>query len=417
MDAALCSVGTELLLGDLVDTNAAWLSQRLTEVGVRVTSHLALGDAIDELETGLRWLIDHNDLVVVGGGLGPTTDDLTREAVAQAAGVTLEHRDDLAETIIQAFASRGRRMPPANLRQARIPAGAAPLAPLGTAPGFRIEVARSDGGTCTVMALPGVPWEFKDMAARDVLPLVLERTGGGATVTRIVRVGGMGESSVAELLDDLEVGDGIDLAYLATRSGIEVRLTASGSDAAAARARSEPVVSQVRERLRAAVTGIDDDGAEKAVLDLLRSAGRTVACAESATAGGLCARFASVPGASDVLRGGVVVYATATKHDLAGVPRELLDAHGPVSDEVTRELAVRVRDLLGADYGIGVTGVAGPSPQNGREVGTVIWAVAGPDGVVQSWSGQYPGDRESIQWRLGTQAIEALRRRLIADAD
>jgi nicotinamide-nucleotide amidase len=408
---SILSVGTEVVLGDQIDANAAWLSQRLREVGIEVRHHVAAGDDDGDLGDALRWLLERSDAVLVGGGLGPTPDDLTREVIAEVAGVPLEQRDDLEEAIVQAFASRGLRMPASNLRQARVPRGATPFEPVGTAPGFALEI-----GDVVVYALPGVPWELQALYDRDVVPDLLGRTGGGASVTRTIHVSGMGESTVAELIGPLveEHADTADIAlsYLATGQEIQVRLTATGPDPQAARERTEPLVAAVRRALGRAAVGVDRDRIEEAIGRLLRDAGQTVAFAESATAGGISARVAEVPGASEVLRGGIVVYATETKTRCLGVPAELIEEHSSVSEEVTRELAVRVRDVFDADWGVAVTGVAGPGTQGGRPVGTVIWAVVSPDGEVTVRTGQFPGDRTAVQKRLGSAALELLRRRL-----
>lgn len=418
---SICSVGTEVVLGDQVDSNAAWLSQRLRELGIEVRYHLAAGDDMPQLTAALRWLVDRSDVVIVGGGLGPTPDDLTREAIAEVTGLPLETRPDLEEAIVQRFADLGARMPPENLRQAQVPAGAHGYPPVGTAPAFRVEVPRDGRDPCVVYALPGVPWELQALYDRDLQPDLLARTGGGASITRVIHVSGMGESAVSEVLapltEELDGDHGVALSFLATGDEIQVRLTASGADPDQAAARTEPHVAEIRRLLGRAVTGVDHQSVEQVLGDLLRDAGQTVAFAESATAGAACARLASVPGASGILKGGVVVYATEAKQEVLGVPQELLDEHGPVSDHVTRELAVRVRERFGADWGVGITGVAGPGTQNGLPVGTVVWAVAAPDGQVFVRSGRLPGDRAAILRRLVAAALEGLRRRLTDGGD
>lgn len=412
MEVTIVSVGDEIVNGDQVDSNAAWLSRRLREVGLEVRYHLAAGDDRGLLGTALRWALERTEAVVVGGGLGPTPDDLTREVVAEVTGRPLEARADLEEAILQAFASRGRRMPPSNLRQARIPAGAVALPPLGTAPGFRLDL---DGGV--LYALPGVPWELQGMATEHVLPDLLARVGAGAWLTRTVHVTGMGESAVAErvavVVADADAPEDVTVSYLADERGIRVRVTARADTPEDARARTEPLVAGIRHALGRAAVGVDDGSVEQAVRDRLRELGQTVAVAESATAGGVTARLAEVPGVSAVLRGGITVYATDTKSGLLGVPEALLASHGPVSEPVTRELASRVRELFDSDWGVGVTGVAGPDPQGDRPVGTVVWAVAGPDGDVAVRADRFPGDRRAVQRRLASAALELLRRRLL----
>ncbi len=411
MDVSIVSVGTEVVLGDQVDANAAWLSQRLREIGVEVRYHLAAGDDLAELGDALRWVVERSDAVIVGGGLGPTPDDLTREVVAEVTGHPLETRPELEEALVQAFAERGWRMPASNLRQAQLPRGARAFEPLGTAPGFVLE---TEG--CVLYALPGVPWEQQGMYERDVLPDLLARVGEGASVTRTLHVTGMGESAVAEqvgpVTQEHSGDDGIAVSYLADGREVQVRVTASGQTPEQARARTEPVVQAIREVLGRAVAGVDQESIEQVIGDLLRDAGQTVAFAESATAGGIAARIGHIPGASEVMQGGVVVYATESKTDVLGVDPDLIETHSPVSEEVTRELAVRVRDLFHSDWGVGVTGVAGPGAQGGKPIGTVVWAVAGPDGDVTVRTGEFPGDRAAVQERLGSAALELLRRRL-----
>lgn len=411
--AAVLSVGSELVLGDLTDTNATWLSQRLRELGVDVVHHLAVRDVIEELVAALHWLADRVHLVVIGGGLGPTRDDLTREAVAAAAGVALEHRDELAEAIRSRFAAMGRSMPPQNLRQAAVPVGARAFGPVGTAPGFALTLPQPS--PTRVLALPGVPWELRELFASDVAPEVLAIAGQGVTVTRRIHVVGRGESDVAAVVEPL-VGDrdGVVLAFLAHADAIEVRLTVHAADLAAARARSQPLVDEVVAALGAAVTGTDDDRLEAVVLRALAAAGQTVALAESATAGDVMARLGRVPGASAALRGGTVVYSAAAKTGI-GVDPALLTAHGTVSAQVTEALAAAARDRFGADWGIAVTGVAGPDPVDDLPIGSGFWALAHPDGHVEVHGRRLPGDRSQVIARLGSVALDLLRRRLLAD--
>jgi nicotinamide-nucleotide amidase len=411
--AAVLSVGSELLLGDLTDTNATWLSLRLRELGVEVVHHLAARDDLDELVDAVRWLADRVQLIVVGGGLGPTTDDLTREALAAAAGVALEHQDELEENIRQRFAAMGRRMAPANLKQARLPAGASAYPPVGTAPGFGLTLPGRN--RVRVVALPGVPWELRELFTRHVVPEVRGLAGTRATVTRIVHVVGRGESDVAEVIEPLFAGrSDATLAFLAKAEEIQVRVTVSADDPDTARAASQPLVDQVAAALGPSVAGLDDESLEAVVVRLLTTRGATLATAESATAGDIAARLGRVPGASAVLVGGAVVYATAAKHDLLGVPTELLDEHGPVSAPVTEVLAAAARARAGADWGVAVTGVAGPDPVGDLPVGTCFWALAHPDGHVEVHGRPIPGDRAQVIARLGSVALDLLRQRLLA---
>lgn len=416
LQASILSVGSELLLGDLTDTNATWLSQRLTELGVEVVAHVAAGDDLEPLADAVRWLAERSDVLLIGGGLGPTHDDLTREAVAEAAGVALESRADLEELIIQRFAAMGARMPARNLQQARIPAGATAYPPVGTAPTFSLELALGER-RCLVHALPGVPWELQELFERDVVPTILERTGGGVTVTRVVHVSGQGESSVAEdlepLLRELERDRAATLSLLAKQREIEVRLTVSAQDREAAHAASQPLVERVLELIGASVAGVDDESLETVILRLLDGLGQTVATAESCTAGEVVARLAVPAGASSVVRGGMASYATQVKVDVLGVDEVLIDEHGPTSEPVTRAMAQRAREVFGADWGVGITCAAGPSGQGSAEVGDSYWALAHPDGTVECHHRNLPGDRTTVRARLGTAALELLKRRLV----
>lgn len=417
--AAVLSVGSELLLGDLTDTNATWMSVRLKERGVEVVHHLAVGDDLDAIVAALRWLAERADLVVVGGGLGPTSDDLTREAVAAAAGLDLEHREDLEEAILARFVAMGRSMAPRNRRQARVPVGATAWPPAGTAPAFAVDLAVDgvDGPrSARVVALPGVPWEAQELWD-DAVGTALDALGAtGTTVTRTVRVVGRGESEVAAVVEPLLDGvAGVTLAFLARRRAVHVRLTATGTDAADARARTQPAVDAVLAALGSAVVGVDEEDLEALVLRRLAARGETLATAESATAGAVAARLAEVPGASRVLVGGLVVYADAAKARLAGLDADLVAREGSVSAPVTAALARAARERAGADWGVAVTGVAGPgslTAPDGTELpeGTCHWAVCGPDGEVHVEGRRLTGDRAAVRERLGSAALDLLRR-------
>ena len=417
--AAVLSVGSELLLGDLTDTNATWMSGRLRERGVAVLHHLAVGDDLDAIVAALRWLAERVDLVVVGGGLGPTSDDLTREAVAAAAGVELEHREDLEEAILARFVALGRPMAPRNRRQARVPVGADAWPPAGTAPAFALDLtvpAAIGTRALRVVALPGVPWEARALWD-DTVGTALDALGAtGATVTRTVRVVGRGESEVAAVVEPLLDGVAdVTLAFLARRRAVHVRLTATGADAAGARARSQPSVDAVVAALGSAVVGVDEEDLEVLVLRRLAARGETLATAESATAGAIAARLAEVPGASRVLVGGLVVYADAAKSRLAGLDADLVAREGAVSPAVTEALARAACERTGADWGVAVTGVAGPGPlaaPDGTELpaGTCHWAVRGPDGTVHVEGRRLTGDRAAVRERLGSAALDLLRR-------
>jgi nicotinamide-nucleotide amidase len=409
--AAVLSVGSELLLGDLTDTNATWVSRRLKEQGVEVIHHLAVRDDLDEFVSALDWLAARVHLVIIGGGLGPTSDDLTREAVAATAGVELEHRDDLAEEIARRFAAMDRPMAPANLKQARIPAGADAFPPVGTAPAFGMTL--SSPTPTRIIALPGVPWELHELWDLHVAAEVSALAGRRVTVTRILHVVGRGESDVAEVVEPLvDARPEATLAFLAKAHEIQVRLTVSADDRVGAMAASQPLVDEVSVALDGAVAGVDDEDLETVVLRMLTEAGQTVATAESATGGDISARLARIPGASRALVGGAIVYTPGTKQGLLDVPTALLDEHGAVSGPITEALAAGARARTGADWAVAVTGVAGPGTVDDLPVGSCFWALAHPDGHVEVHGRRIPGDRTQVIARLGTVALDLLRRRL-----
>lgn len=416
MRAELLAVGSELLLGDLVDTNSAWISARLAEIGVDVHRHVTVGDNVERMVEALSDAVGQADAVIVTGGLGPTQDDVTRVAVARVAGVGLGRRDELVEHVTQVFARSGRRMPENNLVQADLPEGARVLAPIGTAAGFALEI-----GSATVFCVPGVPREMEPMVARDVLPALVESAGLAATVSRLVRTAGMSESGVAEQLAPLverlegqgEGGGRVTVAFLASRGETRVRVTGKSTSREAALAVVDPVVEQIVGLLGPGVTGLDDEGPEYAVARQLTRSGWTLAAAESVTGGHLGARLVAVPGASSWFLGDLVVYTEHAKTLLTGVHPDLLARFGPVSVETAAALAAGARDRLGADVGVGVVGEAGPTPQGDRPVGTVCLAVALPGNLPTTREVTLPArSRPEVQEWAASAALDELRRRL-----
>lgn len=412
MRAEIVAVGSELLLGDNVDTNSAFLSTRLAEAGIDVYRHVTVGDNDERLRAALADACARVDVVLVTGGLGPTQDDRTRDVVARIAEVPLVRDAGLEAHVTDYFASRGRDMPASNYRQADLPEGARVLPPRGTAAGFAIRV-----GEAEVYCMPGVPAEMRGMFDADVLPELVRRAGGQATVSRLVRTAGMGESHVAErcadLVERLDEAGNPTIAFLAGRGETRVRVTAKAPTREDALRLIEPVVAEVTERLGSAVVGLDDEGTEHAVARLLSRAGWRLALAESVTGGLVGARLVRVPGASEWLLGGLTVYATEAKRTLAGVDARLLERHGTVSEPTAAALAETARDRLGADVGLGVVGVAGPSSQGSVPVGTVCLAVASGGDETATRTARLPGtEREAVLEFAASAALDFLRRRL-----
>lgn len=401
MRGAVLAVGTELLLGDVVNSNAAWLGGQLAAAGVEVVASAAVGDDIPRLVAALHHHLAEADVVVMSGGLGPTSDDLTREAVALACDAPLERLPALEEQLRARFVAYRMSMPANVLRQADVPRGAEVLPnPAGTAPGLWLPY-----GDKVVIALPGPPHELRAVSD-PVWPRLSARSGRRVT-TRQVLVAGVGESTVAARIGpEVTLPGGVALSYLASGAVVRVRFTTSGDPGLLA-----PCVTAVDELLGDDVWGHDDQTLDGVVHDLLGAAGQTVAVAESLTGGLLGAALSQRAGSSLTFRGSMVVYATDLKQTLAGVPGPLLEAHGAVSEQTAAALAAGARHRLGADWGLGVTGVAGPTEQEGRPVGTVFVAVAGPAGG-QVRALQLPGDRDRVRLLAVTSALDLLRRHL-----
>ena len=413
MRCEIIGVGTELLLGQIVNSNAAWIGQRLADVGWDCLRHTVVGDNTPRIAAAIREALERADAVILTGGLGPTQDDVTRDAIAEVAGVALRRDPAIESWLRERFASfSARPMAELNLRQADVPEGATPIDnPKGTAPGIMAEI-----GGKPVFAVPGPPREMTAMMDNHVLPELGQRSGEGrAIVSRTLRTAGIGESRLAERLtplwDQAELSRSVSLAYLASPGEVKVRLSAAGPDRASALAEIEPVEAAVRAELGDAIYGLDEDTLEGVAGRALRERGLTVAVAESLTAGLAAARLADVSGASDYLLGGVVSYTLGAKTDLLAVPPVLLETAGPVSEPVAAAMAAGVREALGADLGLATTGAAGPEAHGGRPPGTVVLGVADAAGTATQLA-KAPGDRLHVRQWATVLAIDLLRRRL-----
>jgi nicotinamide-nucleotide amidase len=414
MRCDVVAVGTELLLGQIVDTNSAWLGEHLAAIGIDSLLQVKVGDNLGRVVTALRSTLATADAVIVCGGLGPTHDDLTREAIAEVMGVQLVLDDDVAAVITGMFESRGRYMAANNLRQAMVPVGAEVIPQTrGTAPGLICPVV-VDGVEKVMYAVPGVPHEMKEMVERAVLPDLRRRSGDtGVIASRTLRTWGESESGLNERLDPLiarldEAGNPT-LAFLASGwEGLKVRLTAKAPTREAAEALLDKWDAEVRLVVGEHVFAVDDETMESAVLALMRARGLTLGLAESVTGGLVAGRLTAVPGASDVLRGCIVSYASDVKFDLLDVPE------GPVvSESAAAAMASGARRVLGADVGLALTGVAGPAEQDGMPVGTLCVGV--DDGTtVATHVFRLPGQREQMRQMSVITALDYLRRHLVA---
>jgi nicotinamide-nucleotide amidase len=405
--AEVLAVGTELLLGQIQDTNSSWIGEQLAVAGVDCLRQVKVGDNLGRIVDALRDALRDADAVVVCGGLGPTQDDLTRDAIAALMGVELARDEAIARRIEAMFRARGREMPASNLRQADVPVGASTMAQQpGTAPGLVCPI----GPDKVIFAVPGVPSEMREMVAGTVIPELRRRAGDTSIIrSRVLRTWGDSESGVAEKLagrvDALEASGNPTLAYLASGvEGIKVRITAKAESPEAVDALIAAEEALVRAILGDLIFGVDDETMEAAVLSALGVAGLSLAVAESVTGGMIASRYCAVPGASTVFRGGVVAYASDVKFDLLDVPE------GPVvSAEAACAMADGVRRRLGADVGLATTGVAGPTEQEGVAVGTVYVGLAVGERV-EAVALKLPGDRERIRAFATISASDALRK-------
>lgn len=411
MRCDVLAIGTELLLGQIVDTNSSWLGERLAEAGIDTYDHRKVGDNLGRMVRALRDLLEEADAVIVCGGLGPTPDDVTREAIAEVMGVGLERRDELIEDIKRIFGSRAREMTENNLRQADIPVGAAAIPnPIGTAPGIRAVFTHADGNVRVVYAVPGVPYEMQLMVNDHVLPDLLARSGEQAVIrSRSLKTWGTSESALAEMIAHrVDAQHNPTIAFLARGiEGLYVRMTAKAPTEAEATALLDAEDAELRKVLGELVFAVDDETMESVVLDACRARGWTLGVAESLTGGLIGARLANVPGASSVFRGSIASYATDVKRSVLGVTSEHV-----VSGECAQQMAEGACRVLGADVGIGITGVAGPDEQDGQPVGTVWYAIAVPGHETEAVSARLPGDRERIRQFSTISVLNLLRLRL-----
>lgn len=408
MRAEILGVGTELLLGQIANTNARWISERLAEIGVDVLHHEVVGDNFERIVESFRLGLSRADVIIATGGLGPTQDDITRPALAAAAGVALVRLPAIEERLRARWAATGREMPESNLVQADVPQGGREIAPVrGTAPGLVVQI-----GDGRVYALPGVPAEMIEMMEGTVLPELSALAGPSTVVSRSLRCVGMAESKIADLLDDLFHGStNPTVAYLAGGGEVKVRLTAKASTPEEAAALIDPVAEEAARRLGDVVFSTTGASLEEAVGELLRGSGLTLCCAESLTGGGLGARITSVPGASSYFLGAAVAYSAAAKRAVLGVSRETLEGPGPVSRECAAEMASGARRLFGADLAVALTGAAGPEAHAGATAGEV-WVALEGEGVLHQRNLRWPGDRAFVRRLAEQSGLDLVRRHL-----
>lgn len=411
MHAEIISIGSEIASGQNLDTNSQWLAQQLAMIGIPVRYHTTVADDLAANIEVFMQAAERCELVIATGGLGPTQDDLTREALSEAADVELEFHPELMDRIATMFASRGRPMAERNRVQAFLPAGANAIPnENGTAPGIWMSI-----GNSWIAALPGVPREMKPMFDDFVRPKLVEMgLARGVTVIRKLNTFGAGESIVeSKLLDITERGRVPEVGITAHDAVISLRIMAHAANEAEAATQIAPTEALIRERLGEMVFGIGDEQLEDAVLKLLAERRRTLVTAESVTGGLVAQSLVRVPGASEWFRGGVVAYVNEIKQRVLGVPEQLLRDHGAVSAHVVEAMATGARNLLGSDLAIATSGIAGPTGATTTKPVGLVWFGLAWEGGVTSTSVNWFGDRSEVQSRASKSALNMVRLHLL----
>ena len=405
MIVEIIAIGTELLLGQIVNSNASTIGAALAEHGFDAHFQQVVGDNEDRVAETIRLAMGRADAVIITGGIGPTQDDLTREAVCAATGLEMEFSDEYAEVLREWWSRRGRVMPESNLQQAQHPAGAELLMnPKGTAPGLVI-----DHDDTLIFCVPGVPAEMEYLIHHDVIPRLSAAAGETAVLaSRLLRTWGRSESEIADTMDDLyRSSTNPSIAFLASGGEIKIRITAKAEDRTEALALIEPMETEVRSRLGSSVFGVDDETIERVIFRLLDELGYTIATAESMTGGLVVAALTSLPGSSAVTRGGIIAYDPELKERLLGVT----DTTTVVDIETAEQMALGGRELLGADVVVSVTGSAGPDPLE-KPPGTIVIGVSTPE-QTQAKELRMVGDRERVRTYGVTSALHLTRLALI----
>ncbi len=409
-DVELVTIGDELLLGFTIDTNGAFLAQQLAALGIGIVRRTSVGDEMDAIVTAIREALERTGAVITTGGLGPTTDDLTRDAVAAVFGLELRMDEAHLAWMRERWRMRFHRdMPESNVRQAMIPAGARKLDNHhGSAPGLWTEDARG-----WVVNLPGVPRELRGMTEDTLLPLLRQRVAGARIRSLTLRTTGIPES----LLQDRITSTGlrltsVSLAYLPGVDGVDLRLTARGENPDEVDRVLASAAGKIRGELGGAIYGEDRDDLARILLDRCRAAGHTIAVAESCTGGMLGARITAIPGSSDVFLGGVIAYANAVKVRELGVPERDIEQYGAVSEPVVRAMAAGVRRTFGAHIGLAITGVAGPDGGTADKPVGLVWICAAIGDRVEPRRMQSWGDRQEVRYRAAQGAMDLARRLL-----
>ena len=401
----ILSVGTEILLGDILNTNSKYLSVELAKLGISVLRHTTVGDNHERLAAALRTALERSDIVIATGGLGPTQDDITRDVCCSVMGFETEFSPEIAEGIKSYFSAKGIDMPESNLRQAYIPVGGTVFENNhGTAPGLGLK----KDGKCVVI-LPGPPYEMAPMYKESVVAYLAEYAEG-AIVSHTVRTMGIGESAMAELVDDLLENENPTVAPYAKKGEALLRVTAKAQSEEEAEKLCLPVLEEIKSRLGGVVYGIDSESIEQRVVELLKENNLTISTAESCTAGYIPKRITDIPGASSVFGYGAITYSNEIKHQILGVKTETLDKYGAVSEQTAREMAAGIRRVSGADIGISVTGIAGPGKDGtDKPVGLCFIALDAEDKQICEKIETGKNDREYNRYVTASRALNLAR--------
>ena len=404
----ILSVGTEILLGDILNTNSRYLSVELAKIGISVLRHTTVGDNAERLAAALTAALERSDIVIATGGLGPTADDITRDVCCEVMGFGTVFNREIADGIKKYFEGRGIPMPENNLRQAYVPVGGEVFENKnGTAPGIGMK----KNGKCVVI-LPGPPYEMAPMYHECVVPYLAEYSDG-IIVSKTVRTMCIGESAMAERVADLLEGENPTVAPYAKKGEALLRVTAKAETEAEAQAMLEPVIAEIRKRLGDVVYGIDSESIEQRVVELLKKNKMTLATAESCTAGYIPKRITDIAGASSVFEYGAITYSNDVKERVLGVRHETLVAYGAVSEQTATEMAAGIRRISGADIGIAVTGIAGPgSDGTNKPVGLCFIALNAPDAQICEKIETGRNDREYNRYVTASRALNLVRRYL-----
>ena len=412
MRAAILAVGSELLGTSRLDTNSLKLTKVLENFSVLLPRKSVVGDSLDDLVREIRFVTADIDLLLVTGGLGPTEDDLTREALARAFELELHEDAQIVAKIEQRFSARGMKMPEVNRKQANVFPGQQMIENTrGTAPGFHLELER-DGGFFHVFLFPGVPYELEAMIERDLVPFLRQATGAEPLHRRVLKITGLTESGVEQRLGDFyKRYSAHHVSILAAPGEVQLHLQGSGEEGTRI---VEEMERDLREILGVTIFGTDGENLESVVGALLLERGETVAAAESCTGGLFSSRVTDVSGSSGYFRGGVVAYTGEAKQQIVGIDENLMREHGQVSEEVATALASNVREKFGSTYGVGITGIAGPGGgTEEKPVGTVHIAVASATASAHR-KGQFVGSREMVKRQSTQMALDMVRRMLLA---